>query len=560
MTSKYALGTSLLLASSCALIDPIDVSPTAHGAASSAGFGSTIAGAMNGSSGSGVAGTASNAGGSSGKTSDEVPCVVNADCESKSRCLPTGVCASLITDTTGPCPKLIGGEFASDPNAIFFGAFAPLDQDSVEAQTISAIYEMAAEEFNALGGLRGASGGRPSPLVVTVCNNSEASTPQALSHLINDVQVPALLAAMDANQLLAGFNAYPDTFFVSAFNGSRELADVSGGRLWTMLGRPADYADIYAALMPHVEESVHADLIQNGNDRKLRVATVIEVESAFELELSRAVLSRITVNGSSLADQPSNYLGTQVATDGSNVVQVVQSLYEFSPDIVFSFAGNLFTAGHGVMNRLDQEYWPDQRPFYVLSPENAQAGADVSAELTRLRKADKDNVHRVLGVASAGLPPGMTDALNAFKLNLLAKYPDARTDFGNYYDAFYYLVDAMYASPRQAFRDGTLSAGDLARGMRRLTNLSKAKIDVGPNGISDIFSTLNSSDSETQLYGTMGAPDFDRTTGMRRESGSVFCFDSPRLNIQNDVIAYHRDTDRLQQVEHPPCLVGFLSP
>jgi hypothetical protein len=562
---RYAAGVGSLLSLGCALIDPIDAIPTGQGVANSANGGvSAVGGVLGGFGASG--GTTPNAGGTDGVPPAERNCVVNADCESNSRCLPEQVCVRLDTrdptmGTTGPCPTLLNAQGARDPNAIFIGAFAPLDQSSVEAQTISAIYEMAASEFNDMGGLRGVSDGPPSPLVVIVCSNSEASAPGALRHLVEDVQVPAVLAAMDQNQLLAGFNKYPQTFFVSAFSGSKELASVSLGRAWTMLGQPADYAEIYAALMPHAEALVHAGLIRTGNDRALRVAAVIETGNSFEVELANAVLPQLTFNGLKAVDQPTNYLGREVVSDGSNVQQIVNDLYnQLPPDIVLSFASDVFTASSGVMSRLNQNGWSDQRPLYILSPENAEAGADVTAELINVRRIDdKDNVGRVLGVAPAGLLPGMTDAFNDFWMHLLLKYPQARTDFGNYYDAFYFLVDAIYASPRVAFREGTINASDLANGMRRLTNLGKTKFNVGPSDISDVFSVLDTKTSLIQLDGTMGVPDFDRNTGMRRESGSIYCFDSTRLRIQKDVISYHRDTRQLAQVEHPLCLINFLN-
>jgi hypothetical protein len=566
---RYASCLGSLLSLGCALIDPIDPIPTGHGAASSANGGASAAtgGALGGFSGSGGnGGMTPNTSGTAGVAPAERDCVVNADCESNARCLPEHVCVRLdtrdpATGTTGPCPTLLNAQGARDPNAIFIGAFAPLDQSSIEAQTISAIYAMAASEFNDMGGLRGVAGGPPSPLVVIVCNNSEASTPGALQHLIEDVRVPAVLAAMDQNQLLAGFNKYPQTFFVSAFSGSKELANVSRGRAWTMLGQPSDYAEIYAALLPHAEALVHAGLIRAGKDRDLRVAAVVETSNAFGVELANAVLPQLTFNGLKAVDQPSNYLGREVVSDGSNVQQVVKDLYDqLPPDIVLSFASDVFTANSGVMSRLNQLGWSEHRPLYILSPENAEAGADVTAELFRLRSVDyKDDVGRVLGVAPAGLLPGMTDAFNNFWMHLLLKYPEARTDFGNYYDAFYFLVDALYASPRVAFREGTINASDLATGMRRLTNLGKTKFNVGPNDISDVFSVLDAKNFLIQLDGTMGAPDFDRDTGMRRESGSIYCFDSTRLKIQKDVISYRRDTMQLDQVEHPLCLINFLN-
>ncbi|HEY0466307.1 MAG TPA: hypothetical protein VGC79_18985, partial [Polyangiaceae bacterium] len=492
-SKRYALFAGLLLSLGCALIDPIDAIPTIHGnmsAATGGAAGDTHSLAGGASAGRSEAGGLDiNAGASStlgsGGLGDGAPpmqsCTTNSDCDGNARCLPEPdqVCVRL---DTGPCGKLIFGEKARDPNAIFIGAFAPLDGTSDEALTIPTIYEMAAADFNEskvsgkpLGGLRGKSDGAPSPLVVIVCNNSLESAPRALSHLINEVRVPAVLAAMDSNQLLAGFNAYPDTFFISAFNGSKALASVSEGRAWAMLGLPADYADIYAAVMPYAASMVRAGFVSSGTPRRdIRVAAVIETGNSFQKELADAVLSRVTFNGDRKpAEQPENYLEIEVASDGSNLVQVVPALYEFLPDLVFSFASSVFTTqigAGGVMHQLNQKDWSHERPVYILSPQNAETGAaDVTVELNQLRaKVDhKDNAGRVLGIGPAGVPSGMTEAYTDFVVRLPT---GARASFGNYYDAFYFLAYSLYASPRVAFGNGQITAADLTRGMLRLTN------------------------------------------------------------------------------------------
>jgi hypothetical protein len=225
---------------------------------------------------------------------------------------------------------------------------------------------------------------------------------------------------------------------------------------------------------------------------------------------------------------------------------------------VLSFASNAFTASPGgVMTELDQKYWV-QRPLYVLSPENAVSGQDVTAELTRLHMVDqKSHADHFIGIGPAGVPTGMTDALNLYRQNLKTVLRGARNDFGNYYDAFYFLTYSMYASNRDALFDGSLEWRDLAKGMRRLTAAGKLPLDVGPTGISDVFSALSVEGASIQLDGTMGPPDFDSKTGMRRESGSVYCFDSTYLSLQPDVLRYDRSTGKLISQPHPLCLYNF---
>ena len=498
-------------------------------------------------------------------------CTTNADCVPNSRCVPgaVGACVPLNTGPTGPCPTVLHAENANNPRAIFVGAFAPLYQDDVPARSISAIYEMAAAEFNELG-LKDRYGEPPSPLVVIVCNNSAETVPGAFHHLIDEVRVPAVLAAMDSAQLLEGFNKYPDTFFVSAFNASRDLAVASDGRAWAMLGLPSDYAGIYEAIMPHIERLAHAPLKLAGVDRKLRVAAVIE-GSSFERELAEAVLSRIAFNGLGALQQPNEFLEVSVASQGWNQSvlgqggnegqTVLEELREYRPDIVFSFAGAVFTTrDDGVMSRLNQESPPSERPVYILSPENVVAGADVEYELRRLGDVDGQyNAGRVLGIAAAGLPAGKTDALLEFRFNLNKHAPDASSAFNNYYDAFYFMVDSVYASPRRGFFDGSVGADDLRRAMKQLTNLGAAEFDIGPDGIPAVFAALDEPNAELQLNGTMGPPDFNRDTGMRRESGSVYCFSSSPVYMYPDTISYDRATKTLALVKYARCLSNFLS-
>ena len=400
--------------------------------------------------------------------------------------------------------------------------------------------------------------------MVIVCDNDATSTAQALHHLIDVVKVPAVLAAMDPNQLLAGFNQNQHTFFISAAHASQELANVSNGRAWTMLGQPSDFVAIYEALMPHAEALVRADLPPAEAGRDIRVAAVTEDGNSDQEELFNAVLPRLSFNGKTAAEQMgTNFLVGQLSRDSSNVDAVVATLYSGlqRPDIVFSFASGVFTARNGVMHGLNTKYWPNQRPVYILSPENAVAGSSVTAELNAMWQSvdHKDNAARVLGVDLAGVTTDTAATFNSFAVRLHSQASFLDADFSNYYDAFYFLAFAAYASPRQAFFSGLIGPADFEHGMLRLTNLGQTRYDVGPVDISNVFTALSNPNSMLELGGTMGRPDFDRASGMRRDPGSIYCFDSTTFEIQKDVIRYDRETQKFKQVDHPLCLVNFLA-
>jgi hypothetical protein len=161
--------------------------------------------------------------------------------------------------------------------------------------------------------------------------------------------------------------------------------------------------------------------------------------------------------------------------------------------------------------------------------------------------------------APAAPPLDEIDALSKFTQKFSLTYPGLKTSFNNYYDAFYFLAYAAYAGPRQAFFNGLITASDFETAIFRLTDLAAAKVNVGPDEMSTGFKELNEAFSTIQLYGTMGPPDFDRSVGMRRESGSIYCFDSQTLKMQRDTIRYNRQTKELTQMQSPVCLRSFLT-
>jgi hypothetical protein len=290
---------------------------------------------------------------------------------------------------------------------------------------------------------------------------------------------------------------------------------------------------------------------------------VIEDDNAFQQQLSDAVLAKLVFNDQNLLQarqaMPTTFMSYTITGTGSNTGELVTALYAFQPDVVFSFAGDTFTHSEGVMTNLNGKYWANERPFYILSPENQAASSDVRDELEELKTLDhKDRSGRILGVGAAQIAAEGRAALQHLILSLTPALPDARTDFGNYYDAFYFLTYAMYASgPRAALLEGTVHATNLANGMRRLTDLGQPPVQI--DSITGVFNRLDAS-LNIQLVGTLGAPDFNSTTGMRRESGSVFCFNSVRSEQQNDVIRFDRATNKLIQESPARCLLNFLGP
>jgi hypothetical protein len=93
--------------------------------------------------------------------------------------------------------------------------------------------------------------------------------------------------------------------------------------------------------------------------------------------------------------------------------------------------------------------------------------------------------------------------------------------------------------------------------MRRLIDLQATRHDIGVTGIVNVFSALSVPSSTIQLYGTLGPPLFNSSSGMRQDPGSVFCFNSAHA-LQAAVLWYDPSTDSLVQQQSPTCLTSFL--
>jgi hypothetical protein len=502
-------------------------------------------------------------------------CTSNKECmegsaDRPARCRADGTCVVLETEE---CPQAFGD--ASDPNAIFFGAFATLDPATpVEDNAIVRAQNLALEELSGdnVGGLPGGPRGARRPLVMLVCNND---TPDhidaAMSHLADEVQVPALLATLTPGDMRRAFEAHRDRdiFFLSPVAATSVIVGEddrppgaesgSAGLIWTMLGQPSKLAPAYAAILHSAEKYVKGYPEVNG--RAIRLALVTTTK-AFDSELGDFVAQALVFNGKSTADNGSRYLAVTVddsnpiAPDGGSTLdQLSQHLVDFRPDIVVSTASEAFTQNDGVFQYIEV-HWEDgltsdqRRPFYILSPFNAGDLSGVQKLLGDLidGRIDATANRRVIGVEGAGAPDETLQ--NAFAARLMRRFGNVNVESGNYYDSTYFLAYAMYGA------EGSLTGSSIADGMLQL--LHGQAFGVGPDDITNVFKALGDPATTIELDGTLGPPDFDVATGTRIDNGSIYCFDDSMLQgltLRSEVLRY--DPSSGQFTGSFPCIPGF---
>jgi hypothetical protein len=543
----------------CMLVSPLEEFATA--AAGTSSLGAAGKPPNGGSSGQGGDGPQSGAAGHAGAQSNG-ECRTNLDCMAGAAGEPYVCRASdrrCVRVKTEECPISYG--MSSDPNAILFGAFASLNPANPEANSVVWAHRLALEELSGdnVGGLPDGPDGKRRPLVLVVCNNDEALVEGGLKHLVRDLEVPAVLATLQPGDLRRGFETHraSQTFYLSPVVATRTVVQLKDdGLVWNLLGQPSDSAPTYAELLRLTERRLRG-VLPLPSEEKLRVALVTTTD-AYDEELARYVTPALTFNGesSSVNEAAGYFAGFTIESDGPPLEQTVREIIEFRPHVLISAANEVFTRGAGVMHLVEASWqdtdiagWQQQRPFYLLSPYNAGSARDVATLLKELNGGlGGDNHKRVIGASIAGAKDRTLQ--NRYATRLRTRFKEAYVDSGNYYDAFYLLAYAAYASG-----EWPLTGPGIARGMLRVTQ--GEPVDIGPAHIADVFDTLIEPSAQIQLTGTLGPTNFD-AKGTQATVGSVFCFgvDGASVGVFQDVLRYDVQAEELQG--EFPCFNGFF--
>jgi len=564
LRAALLLSAACVGAVGCLVVSPLEELPAAAGKGGKSAGGMNAAGTASGASslGGAAAGEAGEAvsAGMTGQGSQE--CLTNAECQRKNasepyRCRPSDhTCVALKSEA---CPLAYGD--AANPDAIYFGAFATLNPSALEDNSIIWSHLLALDELSGdkVGGLPDGANGMRRPLVMVVCDNTDEYVEPALSHLIEDVQVPAVLATLKPGDLRRSYDAYHtkhDVFYLSPVSVTSTVATAPDKDLvWSLLGQPSDMAPTYAALLKLAEKRLRKDRDLQPAD-KLKVALVTTTD-AFDTDLYEAVEPLLRFNDDQLAldNSPDNYLPIKLDSAHPELDTNAQIIADFGPDVILSAASELFSMDGGLLQKIEEEWGGAQAtkalPFYVLSPYNA---GDLNRIILLMNDAieftgEADPQLRFVGVSVAGSRDATLQ--NKYALRLRGMFKKANFDTANYYDATYFLAYAMYGAGTET----ELRGSTIAQGMHRL--LSGTSYDVGPNNIDTTFKALSNAGSSIHLASTLGPPDFDAETGVRAVDGSVLCFEKVGLTVQlrTDVLRYDRDAGKL--TGSFPCFSNF---
>jgi hypothetical protein len=536
----------------CLVVSPLDDLPEQKGGSGGGGGGNS---SQAGSS-SPAAGEAGEPSGGHGPT--PAGCLTNEDCVQGSGDIPYRCrqadhkCVRLSSDE---CPVVLGP--VEHPNAIYFGAFATLNMLAPDKNTIFWSHEVARDQLSGdeVGGLRAPPGGVRRPLVMVGCNNAEDYIDLALEHLVENVDVPAIIATLKPGDMRRAYEAYRPNklFYLSPVPVTTTLIqDEPDGLIWNLLGQPADLAPAYAELLRLSEEHVRRILpLQAAQPIKVVLVTTLD---AFDSELATSVRPLLRFNGGKTTTaNGANYKDFTVGPD-TDLAELGLEIAELRPHIVISAASEAFTKPAGLIDNIELEWNAAaddelREPFYILSPYNAGDLAYLQGNIDNsLETSGSDMYTRFVGLSIAGAED--ITLQNIYANQLLSRFPDAYADSANYYDAVYFLAYAMYGSSDT----GPLTGPGIADGMKRL--LSGDPFDIGATDINDVFDALDVPGGTLQLNSTLGPPSFDPETGVRPVDGGVFCFYKENENSKStqrafDVLRYDRELEQFNDAEFP---------
>jgi hypothetical protein len=532
MNRASVLAASALGLSGCLLILPIErVSDSNPGPTTTTAMGT---GGTSGAGGGGGSSGVPDGGGVDGG------CTSNAACSTADRPAMCRArdhnCVDLVSNEC----LVVHGDWRN-PNAVHIGAYTHLPPIDVENWPILWNYEFAVDEINMAGGLPD-NQMVAHPLVLVVCSSDPPGAgmdpfAKSLPHLVDDLEVPAIVADLLPEALISVFQKTHDeatpVFFLSPGPANNALANLQDDNLvWHMGGLVRDLAPAYQSLVKQVEQHIK----KNAAISTVKVAVVtttdaVDPTSGVLGELLQAVKPMLQFNEQGVAanEAAGNY--KEFVVDATHSPRMVaQDIINWGdpdklglgPHIVISMLGGRYTEptmqSAGVALALEQTLGGMRtRPYHILNPINYGALPALQAIISGIGLTYPSTYEHFVGINLAGAEDSAP--YHTYLERIRHPFPQAPEDLENFYDPIYYVAYSMYLAGVEKHLDGSA----VEAGMLRL--LGGKRFDVGADDILAIFDELRDRQRSIQLRGTVGLPLFHLDNGARFSKGALLCFD-----------------------------------
>ena len=435
-------------------------------------------------------------------------------------------CVPLLS----PLCTTVEGDYLDD-NAFYFGSVTPLTGDEPTGLSNESAIKLALRDFKqAATGLpaRPGTDGRLRPMVLISCNdNTESVTGvEAATHLVETVQVPAIIGAAYSGITIALATEVTipnNVLLISPSATSVNITTLDDNDLvWRTAPSDIFQSSALALYLPQVEADVRAELMLMAAD-KIKVA-FIHKGDAYGSGLATALEEKALFNGALPTDAANTSFYERFNYgDPDNQMQFPTKYAEAAEAVIMQEPHLVVLLGTAeviteVLVRIETG-WTNAayRPRYLLSD------GPVLTTLWETIGADDDLRQRVTGSVPGTVNPIFTNFRSEFDSNFTDEVssPEIFGAAGSY-DATYLLAFSSAAS-------ATDTGPNLAEGLKRLIgpgDVFRARRD----DISPAFQALASGNS-IDFEGASGPLAFDLETGEAPSDIQIWCM--PKDNSGN---------------------------
>lgn len=528
-------------------LDKIEVvdAPTETAGAGSSGGRINTNGGTPGDAGGGTSGDASGGtgdvvesqGGEGGapdldecKTNQECTDLFSKDAVGEGGAAPGVVAGACIKKPHGHCVQLLSedcdtitGDYTDD-GAIFIGSLfstkGPTAATNLPRQQSAAL---GVEEINSKGGVpSGDTSANGRPLVMVSCDES-TNLVRAATHLVSDLQVPAIVGpntSQDTLDVSTKVTVKGGTVVMSPTGVASSIADLSDNDLtWLMVPSDVQRAPLMIDQINTLETEIKAE-----DTTKATVKLGVIYRDDALGQGTRAALSSLVINGKPLSgtvNQTAVQIDPYNGGDANQNTIVTKYATTFQPDIIV-LAGTA-EAITKVMQPIEAA-WPTvdpvpPRPQYILID---------STKVPELITAVTGNDSLRTRVRGTGITPGPAGAntpaetFTQFQQNYSGRYPNSSTTIsgmGPAHDAAFAIGLALGATRAQE-----VSGASVAQGLRKLAG-GTTVVETTPENVLRAMQKLGAGEKVSAI-GTFGMLDWDDNGAVQGGTLEIWCIGS----------------------------------
>jgi hypothetical protein len=455
-------------------------------------------------------------------------CVKGSECSTNNDCITLSGQPSICRKSDQKCAQLTSAECSvkaesadvANDDTLWFGLITPRMNSG---EHMEAAADLVRKQIVSLGKLPPAVINGPQRSFGFVSCGNEKDLEKSVKHLINDVQVPAIVGSnlsSDVVTMLQSYTVKTGVLTLAPTAGAPNISDIdSKGLFYRMSG-----SDVIAVkTLAFVLKTVIEPQLRNdppvvlGPGEQMRVA-VLYKSDALGMGDNNAATQSVVFNGKTTQQNGSNYKAIMYGGDANDPMaaaryaQAIGDVLAFKPHVIFGFGSTEFS----YLDTPIEKGWPAgvPRPFWLVVK-------GIATPFINDIGTDENWARRVYGAQP--YVDKSTPAYSFFEQAFVSTYPQLAklasvTATPSYFDAGYVLAYSVVANGSMP-----LTGANLATAIRtRLTPGPNAKkIFVGYDRFLEVLTALQAGE-RVDLQGLTGSLDFDER-GDVPQTQEVFC-------------------------------------